>query len=101
MLSAASLTYLKSDNATEVTVPLSADVMVRDIKFGVKKFSFEVEAWGGGSIGSGRGRAVTWTLAASGLKEKEHWMEAIEVATGKRARPSASAHSYTLSLLET
>ena len=78
MLTHEALTYLKSDSRTEVTMAVSPSVLVRDIKFGVKKFSFEV------SDGDAP-KADPWVVAASGQREKEHWIEAIEIATGKRA----------------
>jgi hypothetical protein len=75
------LCWMKSDNKTKMSVELTSEsekdlvVEVRDVKFGLKKFAFEVSVQGGGS-------PQTVSLAAASENEKRAWMNAIEAAAG-------------------
>lgn len=75
---------MKSDNKTKVSVVLASSelkglsVEVRDVKFGLKKYVFEVSVHGG----SEGGEPQTVSLAAASENEKRAWMNAIEFAAG-------------------
>ena len=66
------LSWLKSDNKTTITIKL-ANAEVRDIKFGTRKFAFEI-------ISPER----TVSLAAAGEAEKQAWLSSVESASGAR-----------------
>ncbi|KAH9245916.1 hypothetical protein BASA81_016556 [Batrachochytrium salamandrivorans] len=79
------LSWLKSDNVTEVVVDLSKNCTLRDVKFGPKKFAFDVclPRNPNGSPGE------IISLSASGEAEKAAWMSALSTAMGKKKEGEA------------
>ena len=80
------LIWLRSDNKTPNKLPLTPKTEIRDVKFGVRKFAFDVVT-----------ENDELNLAASGQAEKDRWMLALRAATGALApgemvRGRASLH---------